>query len=161
VLTPEGPTLPLYCYYMVLSHSATVAVLVALFGVPAFAKILTGTNGSDEITGTPRADQINGLNGLDFLDSKSGADDLYGGRRKDSLGGDRGADQVTAGRRGDAMFGGFGNDRIYAHDGVANTGEAGVIICGRGVDRAFVDNGPVVFDNPSPDCEYVNGKKTK
>jgi hypothetical protein len=61
VLTPEGPTLPLYCYYMVLSHSATVAVLVALFGVPAFAKILTGTNGSDEITGTPRADQINGL----------------------------------------------------------------------------------------------------
>jgi Ca2+-binding RTX toxin-like protein len=130
--------------------AAMPAVLVAVFATAAFAKIMTGTNEYDRISGTPRGDQINALDSPDGVYGNAGNDDIYGGEGADGLFGGLGGDAITGGKGQDTIDGGYGNDHLYASDGTVD-----FVTGGPGIDIAWVDR----TDDVAPDVEYVNGVK--
>jgi Ca2+-binding RTX toxin-like protein len=54
---------------------ALLLMATCLAGV-AYAKIISGTNGDDELKGTAKADQISGYNDADTIWGKAGGDDV-------------------------------------------------------------------------------------
>lgn len=112
---------------------------------------LLGTEGNDELTGTPASDRLYGYGGDDILRGESGNDSLYGGPGDNVLhggagddylwvGGESGANQlygdagndfITAGLGADILEGGAGDDRLYGNEG--NDSLAG----GTGDDRLY------------------------
>lgn len=124
------------------SHNMTLKPIKALgvlliFGTAilspttAFAANITGTNGNDQLVGTPSDDVLSGKKGNDVLEGLEGDDFLYGNGGKDTL------------------FGGDGSDTLYGGGGrdVLN-GEAGddMLVGGNGKDRLIWDGG---WDNMS------------
>ncbi len=71
---------------------------------------VTGTEGSDSLTGRPSATIVSGLGGDDLLYGRNGADGLNGGDGDDIMLGNGGNDILTGGRGEDAYSGGSGND---------------------------------------------------
>jgi Ca2+-binding RTX toxin-like protein len=115
-----------------------IAFLTAsLLAVPALADVIRGTEQGDRLVGTHRADKINARQGDDVVKGKRGADFLIGGA---------GADRIVGGPGFDEMRGGGADDVIDARDDTPDT-----IICGRGVDRALVDE----VEDGVFDCEEV------
>ena len=107
--------------------ASVLAVLV--LAIPAAAKTIVGTNGSDVLRGTARSDKLYGKSGHDRLFGLDGNDLLVGGPGRDLL------------------EGAAGNDRLLARDI-----ERDVVRCGSGKDHAVVDG----KDQVSTNCESVD-----
>jgi len=103
-----------------------------------------GTNGPDQLIGTPDSDVLNGLGGNDTLKGQDGADVLSGGAGNDRIWGGGGNDYILAGAGNDTVYGegghdvvkagagddtvrgGAGNDKLYGEGGIDTLyGEAG------------------------------------
>jgi Ca2+-binding RTX toxin-like protein len=88
------------------------------FGQDATYNILNpvdGTNGKDDLIGTPENDYLDGKNGADSLLGVAGDDLLIGGNGKDVLDGGLGSDELW-GDRGNDLFvyaPGYGTDKIF------------------------------------------------
>jgi VCBS repeat-containing protein len=65
---------------------------------------MTGSNGSDSLTGTVDNDTINSGNGDDSVDGGSGNDSLNGGAGGDTLDGGSGSDQLNGGSGSDTLI---------------------------------------------------------
>jgi Ca2+-binding RTX toxin-like protein len=111
-------------------------LLVVINGMPAQAgpemrcgsrpATIIGTDGDDELTGTPERDVINalmgadsvrGMEGRDLVCGGRGADFLRGGSSRDSLRGGRGADRLRAAAGDDYLDGWMGRDRLFGGSG--------------------------------------------
>jgi Ca2+-binding RTX toxin-like protein len=86
--------------------------------------------GSDQVTGSSRADIVYGQMGDDLLHGRAGKDRLFGGLGEDRLIGGGGNDRLKGGPGQDILRGGTDSDRL---DG------------GAGRDRLFGENGADVF----------------
>ncbi|MBL8586941.1 MAG: VCBS domain-containing protein, partial [Methylobacteriaceae bacterium] len=91
---------------------------------------LVGSNGADEIYGTPAGENISSLDGgdwvfgrggddvivtgsgVDFVYAQTGADSIDGGGNDDWLYGGSGADVINAGAGDDFIYGGYGADTL-------------------------------------------------
>jgi Ca2+-binding RTX toxin-like protein len=110
---------------------------------------IVGTNGSDRINGTRRAERILGLGGNDRIAGQGGSDCIDGGAGNDRIWGGNGnnrdyggpgTDRIAVGNSNTFADGGRGNDRIYLGNGTdVAYGDAGndVISVGRGNDRIY------------------------
>ncbi|MBT8208694.1 MAG: hypothetical protein KJO18_10495 [Acidimicrobiia bacterium] len=78
---------------------------------------IVGTNGDDEIFGTPDDDVIVGLNGNDFIVGLSGNDVICGGNGNDFLIGQQGEDYLSGGNGDDIAIGGPDNDVVHGDNG--------------------------------------------
>ena len=70
------------------------ALLLALTATVAIAKTVVGSNGHDELLGTPRADQMYGKGGDDVVRGGKGNDLIYVGYGDDWVTGDEGEDNL-------------------------------------------------------------------
>ena len=70
--------------------------------------LLDGTNGSDNLLGSDRSEEIQAL---------SGQDTVNGGGGNDTIDGNNGDDSLTSGAGNDSLFGGNGNDTLDSGDG--------------------------------------------
>ncbi len=78
---------------------------------------IVGTDGSDEIRGTDRADVIVAGAGDDRVNALDGNDRVCGGKGNDSLRGRRQADVLYGGVGSDYLDGDRDRDTAYAHRG--------------------------------------------
>ncbi len=83
-------------------------------GVPA---TIVGTNGKDDLIGTPLRDVVNLLGGNDSFDGGLGDDIVCGGSGKDRLAGGAGNDRIFGDSGDDYIIEGAGNDRIVGGAG--------------------------------------------
>ena len=73
---------------------------------------LTGTEGDDDILGSPASDTILALAGDDRVRALEGDDTVDGGAGDDTLSGSDGNDVLLGGDGADTLVGGFGDDRL-------------------------------------------------
>jgi SpoIID/LytB domain protein len=117
---------------LAMSIPAAGAIAATCLGSPA---TILGTDGPDDLTGTPGpdviisgagADRVNGRGGADLICSGAGndvvfggagADRLIGGRGNDVINGRAGADLLVGGRGDDVLLGGRGRDRLFGEVG--------------------------------------------
>ena len=107
---------------------------------------IIGTEGDDELTGTPLADVIVGLGGNDVLKGMGGDDIICGGGGRDRIiggpgddvmYGNGGLDRMRGSAGSDVLFGGQGNDRLNgggSRDVVAGQAGADILSGGAGAD---------------------------
>ena len=115
---------------------ATTLGIMAVHSQASAAKF-TGTDGADDITGSPwdeddlirlldgndtaygrgGQDRIYGGNGKDDIYGGSGGDRLFGGNDDDTLDGGSGADWVRGGNDNDTLLGRSGKDKLYGEGG--------------------------------------------
>ena len=157
------------------------AGLLAFGGGAAFAAIVQGTPGADDLAGGSAPDTLLGGTGKDSLDGRGG-DDLLRGEEGDDTLIDLAGDDVLRGGLGDdtfggnpgddEVFGGSGNDLILDDSGVDHLSgggddviaipgfgpgppglpfESDTISCGPGKDRVVAHEADHVAD----DCEEV------
>lgn len=139
--------------------------------------------GDDTVDGGTGNDVLFGARGNDAQNGGDGNDKLHGGDGNDTQNGGAGDDTIYAGFGADVSNGGDGNDRLWglarrdvrasgvdtldggAGDDTFRTrdGEADLITCGDGKDRAFLDRKDVITDatadNPNGSCETVKRQK--
>jgi Ca2+-binding RTX toxin-like protein len=120
------------------------ALVVAATASAAALDVIRGTNGPDNLNGTPRADLIYGRGGNDNIRSHDGNDVVYagqgndvvrGGPGNDALYGGSGNDVMWPGAGADVQYGGEGNDILHA---LANDNQPDILNCGPGFDVAEV-----------------------
>ena len=99
-------------------------------------RVIRGTRRNDRLRGTDLAERLVGRRGRDKLIGRGGDDCLFGGAGRDKLKGGPGKDLIKGGK---------GRDLLLARDG-----EADIVRCGKGRDRAKVDE----FDSVRG-CEQV------
>jgi undecaprenyl-diphosphatase len=140
---------------------------------------LWGGTGDDQLFGGDAHDVLLGGAGNDLLNGEDGPDRLAGGQGDDTENGGNGNDRMFANQGADTLDGGPGNDRLFAlaqvdvpNPGVdtvrggdgndvirTSDGEADVVNCGLGSDRAILDIYDVIEDatpaNPNGSCERV------
>jgi Ca2+-binding RTX toxin-like protein len=106
------------------------------------------------IVGSRHADRIAALAGDDAVHARAGRDRVKAGDGDDRVHGDAHSDLLLAGDGADKQSGGRGNDTLHTRDG-----EADEIDCGRGRDRALLDEQDVIVDakpaNLNGSCEFV------
>ena len=86
------------------------------------SKADVGTNASETLEGTDKADVMHGQGGQDTIEGGAGADTLYGGTGFDRLEGGAGADTLYGGTDSDRLEGGAGDDTLIGgSDGYADT----------------------------------------
>jgi Ca2+-binding RTX toxin-like protein len=78
---------------------------------------IIGTDGSDRINGTARADVILGLAGGDRISGRGRNDRICGGDGRDRLTGKGGNDQLSGGSGSDRLLAHSGNDRLVGGSG--------------------------------------------
>lgn len=101
-----------------------------------------GTQGKDNLTGTPGNDLIFGLEGDDKIEGNLGNDCIVGGLGNDRLHGNNGNDVILGGEGNDIAYGNNGDDAIYGGSGNDTlNGENGKdrLIGGEGTDK--IDGG--------------------
>jgi len=103
-----------------------LAIVTALAGESAVAKLLVGTNGADRIVGTAKPDRITARGGNDRVNGRQGGDRISGSRGKDQIKGAQGDDRLSAGK---------GADQLNAVDGTKD----GAINGGPGRDVCTID----------------------
>jgi Ca2+-binding RTX toxin-like protein len=106
----------------VLILMTVVLGMLLLASGAALAKTIDGTNQEDDLVGTENDDIIGGKDGADYI---SGAKGVVGREGNDRISGDPGSDR---------LFGNEGTDQMKAGDG-----EKDLVVCGAGVDMAYVD----------------------
>ncbi|MEO0925847.1 MAG: hypothetical protein AAFY63_08245 [Cyanobacteria bacterium J06643_13] len=114
---------------------------------------IDGTNGSDNLLGGDRSEQIQALNGQDTVDSGGGNDTVDGGNGDDrlssfsgdnSLIGNNGNDTLDSGGGNDILSGGNGSDVLTSgsgNDSLSGGGNNDTLDGGDGIDTLFGDNG--------------------
>jgi Ca2+-binding RTX toxin-like protein len=127
---------------------ATDSDAVTIILTPGPECTITGTAGSDNLTGTGGPDVICGMGGNDRLSGKGGDDLLIGGSGNDRLDGDGGSDillggsgddRLSGGRGGDLLIGGVGEDVLHGGEGrddLSGGGGDDRLTGGRGPDNA-------------------------
>ena len=112
---------------------------------------IVGTEGDDELRGTPGRDVIVGLGGDDEIGGVDGRDRLCGGPGDDLLYGGRHDDRLVGGPGDDFMTGGGGEDALFGGDGgdYLTTGER--VDGGSGSDRCNVPG-----DTKVRHCEFAD-----
>ncbi|KAA9006791.1 calcium-binding protein [Histidinibacterium aquaticum] len=85
--------------------------------LPAPARDVIGTEGSDSLQGGWGGDMLSGGGGNDTLFGGSGRDSLFGGSGDDLLQGGDDADEMDGGAGTDLLRGGSGNDSLSGGDG--------------------------------------------
>lgn len=95
---------------------AGVGCPVALAAAPdtcaGLVVTIAGTEGADDLTGTPGTDVINGGAGDDRIDGLAGGDVICGGAGNDLLRGGKGKDVIVDSRGRPDLRGGPGNDQL-------------------------------------------------
>jgi Ca2+-binding RTX toxin-like protein len=131
----------------------TVGVLVFIAAGVAFAMVITGTNGPDNITGTNETDTIAASADSDLVNGRFGADVIFGDRGDDTLNGGPGRDHVESGTGSDVARGNEGDgDWISVVDNDTNDFVSG----GLGTDDVcVVDLKGGATDESSSTCETV------
>ena len=86
---------------------------------------ITGSNGSDLLTGTAGSDTINSGNGDDIVSGGAGSDSLNGGAGSDTLDGGSGSDQLNGGSGSDTLIYSVSENMVAGTKDVY-TGGAGV-----------------------------------
>lgn len=123
-------------------------------GAGGCVRALVGTNGPDTIKGSSAGDVVFGRDGSDVLDGRSGHDCLVGGAGNDTIRGENGNDRLTGGSGADTLVGGAGVNAYDAGPGNdvvdAANGEAELVRCGAGRDKAKVD-----LRDSTSSCERV------
>jgi len=112
-----------------------------------FSDLLVGWGGDDYLNGHAFPDIVWGNDGDDELRGSHGLDLLFGGPGHDLLFGEGGDDRLWGGSGLDHLYGGEDHDVLIS---VANDGQADVVDCGVGRDRAVVRANDVVLN-----CERV------
>lgn len=79
---------------------------------------IIGTNGDDNLIGTPDDDNIFGLDGIDFISGQGGNDTIDAGDGDDSANGGQGNDTIILGDGNDQGGGNIGDDIL--HGGAGN-----------------------------------------
>ncbi len=93
-------------------------------GPAAFAAVINGTPGDDNITGTATADTVWALGGNDVVHGAGGGDVLHGGPGADTLNGDAGFDSLRGDSGADTLSGAAGSDKLFTFgDDVAYGGD--------------------------------------
>ena len=125
-----------------------VAAAPTCGGEPA---TIVGTEGDDELRGTPGRDVIVGLGGDDDIGGVDGRDRLCGGPGDDRLYGGHHDDRLIGGPGDDFMIGGGGEDALFGDDGgdYLATGER--VDGGSGSDRCNVSG-----DTKVRHCEFAD-----
>jgi len=122
-------------------------------GVPR--QIIIGSNGANNIEGTPGNDIICGMNGNDVIDGLAGNDEIHGNNGKDRLYGDLGDDTLYGGNGNDFVSGYLDdNDKNYTDDEVLTNPEDSDkdhLYGGNGNDRLL----------GGPDSDDLNGENGK
>jgi Ca2+-binding RTX toxin-like protein len=95
---------------------------------------VTGTDGPDQLRGTPGPDVIYGGGGDDSITGLNGGDRLCGGPGDDVISGGLRGDRISGGPGNDTISGGTGSDHLYGDDGID------WMRAGRGNDA--IDGGP-------------------
>ena len=78
---------------------------------------IEGTQGTDELKGTPNADVIAAYGGRDKIGGMGGADTICAGGGNDKVRGRGGKDSLWGGRGNDYLDGDRGRDDAYGHRG--------------------------------------------
>jgi Ca2+-binding RTX toxin-like protein len=119
-----------------LPASGSAAAPGAAVGPNCLGAVVTiaGTNGPDQLRGTPGPDVIYGGEGADTISGLNGGDRICGGPGDDTLAGGLRGDRISGGPGSDTIAGGTGSDRLYGDDGTDR------IRGGRGNDS--IDGGP-------------------
>lgn len=86
-------------------------------GPPAPPLRVSGTSGSDTLTGGASVEYILGGDGGDLIDGGAGDDVLFGDAGDDTLHGGDGADSLAGGDGNDLLYGDAGSDRLWGHAG--------------------------------------------
>jgi Ca2+-binding RTX toxin-like protein len=119
-------------------------LIVAASASSAALDVIRGTDGPDDLNGTPGADLIYARGGNDTVRAHDGSDVVYAGRGNDVVRGGPGNDAIYAGSGNDVtwpgagadvQYGGEGNDILHA---LANDNQPDVLNCGPGFDVAYV-----------------------
>ena len=115
------------------------ALFLALTAPAALAATVVGTNGHDELLGSPRADKMYGKGGEDVVQGGRGNDLISGGYGDDWVTGDEGDDNLYDRHGSDYVYGNGGNDYINTKDGKRDH-----VNCGSGRDSFTTDRIDVV-----------------
>ena len=118
----------------VLILMTVVLGMLLLASGAALAKTIDGTNQEDDLVGAENDDIIGGKDGADYISGAEGDDELYGGAGNDTVVGREGNDRISGDSGSDRLFGNEGTDQMNAGDG-----EKDLVVCGAGVDTAYVD----------------------
>ncbi|TAK86261.1 MAG: hypothetical protein EPO12_02655, partial [Aquabacterium sp.] len=107
-------------------------------------QVISGTAGSDQLSGAEGDDVIFGLGDYDVLSGGAGNDTLHAGQGGGSLDGEAGDDVLNGGSGQDALNGGDGDDSLYGGMGVDQlSGGAGddLMDGGEGADEYYLGVG--------------------
>jgi Ca2+-binding RTX toxin-like protein len=131
----------------------TVGLLVFLVAGIAFAMVITGTNGPNNITATNNADNIAASANRDVVNGRGGPDRIFGDGGNDTLNGGAGSDHIESGDGSNVARGYDGNDDwVSVVDNDTNDFVSG----GNGTgDVCVVDLVNGVTDEFSDTCEKV------
>jgi Ca2+-binding RTX toxin-like protein len=149
--------------------TSTVLVAAMVAGLAtagvALAANITGTQGSDVLTGTLFDDHIVAKKGSDQVSALAGNDNVSGNKGGDVLNGDEGNDTLTGNKGADQINGGPGNDLIKARGDGKKSGPD-TITCGEDAEEYSNDSDTVRADKNdivAADCENVDrpGKPDK
>jgi Ca2+-binding RTX toxin-like protein len=154
---------------------ATLAIGGLFLAAPAYADVITGTDGADVLRGTAEGDFIQGFGGNDEIYGKRGQDDMRGGAGNDRLevglgrvndgAGGRGDDVLLGGAKFDFFHGNAGDDRLYGgkgrtFDGLSGEGGHDRLVGRRGADGYSPDSGAdTVVGGPGRDLVYLFADK--
>jgi Ca2+-binding RTX toxin-like protein len=131
----------------------TVGLLVFMAAGVAFAMVITGTNGPDNIPGTNEADSIAASARGDLVNGRGGPDMIFGDGGDDTLNGGPGSDHVQGGTGNNVARGNQGpGDWVSVVDNDTNDFAGG----GDGADDVcVVDLIDGATDDFSSTCETV------
>jgi Ca2+-binding RTX toxin-like protein len=131
----------------------TVGLVVFLAAGVAFARVITATNGLDNITATNNADNIAASAHRDVVNGKGGSDRIFGDGGNDTLDGGAGSDHIESGDGNNVARGNEGDgDWVSVVDNDTNDFVSG----GEGTDDVcVVDLINGVKDDFSDTCEKV------
>jgi Ca2+-binding RTX toxin-like protein len=125
---------------------ASMMMMLVVVGGVAWAATWVGTNGPDNVDGTPAADRLNAKGGNDTVDGRGGADSIWGGDGRDLL-----VDGLLGDTSTDYLYGGWGNDTINTNN---NPNHLDWVKCGPGYDKLVADPNDRFLGNPNA-CEDV------
>jgi Ca2+-binding RTX toxin-like protein len=110
------------------------------------AQQIRGTGKKDKLFGSIDGDEIRARGGNDRVNAQSGDDCVIAGKGRDRVKGGDGNDKLVGNAQNDSLKGGNGDDVIKARRGGDDK-----VNCGKGEDRAVVDEG----DKVRKSCEKV------